>query len=144
MSRCLDRWAICWIPLPWLTESHVSEASSFIIAIKVVRSQVRMTKRIFLSLVALLAILVCISSALESQNDGLIQSNDLLIREARDADPDRKRKADLNRKRKTDLNRKRKADLNRKRCFVKYRPVEGWMRCKSDMVHLYRLYCALH
>ena len=59
-----------------------------------------------MSLVALLAILVSISSALESQNDGLIQSNDLLIREARDTDPDRKRKADLNRKRKADPNSK--------------------------------------
>ena len=57
-----------------------------------------MTKQILWSAVALLSILVCISSALESQDESLM-ANEFASREARAAEPQDPRKKDAGKRR---------------------------------------------
>ena len=73
-----------------------------------------MTIQILLSAVALLAILVCISSALESQDESLI-ATDPVSREARDAETQGERKKGPEKKKLGERKKNKKKEKSQKK-----------------------------
>lgn len=88
-----------------------------------------MTKHIFLSAIALLSVLVCISSALESQDESLM-ANELASREARAAEPQNGRKKDagkkkLGKRRRNNKGKKKKSQIGKKNHKGKKKDSQG-------------------